>query len=431
MVNIFKIFVFAFSISLFANDLDFSLFKKGDNSDFTMLIIGGIQGDEPGGFNSANFIATKYEITKGNVWVVPNLNVKSIIANSRGIYGDMNRKFLHIDKSDPEYKIIRRIKSIILDKKVDVVLNLHDGSGFYRDTKIDDLKNPKRWGQCTIIDQKNLDGVKFGNLEEIANRVVKKVNNNLYDKNHQFHLKNTNTLTDDKEMEKALTYFVIKNSKPAFAIEASKTLPTNLRVFYHLNAIEEYMNIFGVKFNRNFDLTPKNIATLLYKDTYLNIFDSKVIFDLSNIKKYLKYVPLKSDKKLKFKSNNPLVNVVNGGSFYRVYIGNILVTELYPQYFSYDYSINSILVKVDGKEKSVKFGEILKVKDNFLVKSKDGYRVNIIGFTKRGLKNEANIKISKRNFIKRFSIDKSSNIYRVEVYRGDKFSGMFLVDFGG
>ncbi len=90
--------------------------------------------NEPGGFHAANLLATPhYKITQGSVWVVPNLNPHSILANHRGIYGDMNRKFAQLSPKDPEYETIQRIKSIILDSRVGVILHLHDGSGFYRE----------------------------------------------------------------------------------------------------------------------------------------------------------------------------------------------------------------------------------------------------------------------------------------------------------
>ncbi len=426
-MKLFKVMFFLFTF-LYAQDLDFSIFKNGDKVGNTILIIGGIQGDEPSGFNSANLLATKYTIKKGNVWVVPNLNVESIMANSRGIYGDMNRKFLYIENFDPEYKIISRIKSIVLDKDVDAILHLHDGSGFYRDKFIDDLNNPTKWGQCCIIDQKNLEKVKFGNLEELSLSVIDKVNSKLINEKHKYHLKNTHTIDGDKEMEKALTYFAIKNNKPAFAIEASKELPLNLRIYYHLSAIEEYLKLFGVEFERNFNLNPKTIEEILHKNIFLNIFDTKIVLDLSNIKPYINYLPLKNDKKLEFKSNSALVNISNGGDHYKVYIGNKLVSKIYPEYFSYDNSIEDMEVEIDGKIQVVKFGTIIKAK-SFLVKPKDGYRVNLIGFTKEKIENESNIKVVKSDFLSKFSIDTNQNIYRVEVYKNDKFSGMFLVDF--
>ena len=127
--------------------LDFTLHKlQSGRAGNTLLVIGGIQGDEPGGFNAAALLVTHYDIHKGNVWVVPNLNFISIIKRSRGVYGDLNRKFASISGSDPEYEAIEKIKSIILDKQVDLILNLHDGSGFYRTEYIDKLRNPEPVG---------------------------------------------------------------------------------------------------------------------------------------------------------------------------------------------------------------------------------------------------------------------------------------------
>ena len=89
---------------LFSASLDFTLHKKGtDPDENVLLVIGGIQGDEPGGFNAASLLVTHYKITKGRVWVVPNLNFLSIVERSRGPYGDMNRKFADLSPKDPEY----------------------------------------------------------------------------------------------------------------------------------------------------------------------------------------------------------------------------------------------------------------------------------------------------------------------------------------
>ena len=58
-----------------AEPLRFSLHKiKSEIPGPTLLVIGGIQGDEPGGFTAASMLVTNYNVTKGNVWVVPNLN---------------------------------------------------------------------------------------------------------------------------------------------------------------------------------------------------------------------------------------------------------------------------------------------------------------------------------------------------------------------
>ena len=131
----FRLFLAALAAASLANAsaLDYALIKKGEPSSNTMLLIGGIQGDEPGGFLAASIVATDYNITKGSLWVVPNLNFPSIIERSRGTKGDMNRKFAHVEKDDPDYNSVMKIKDVITDKNVTLILNLHDGSGYYRD----------------------------------------------------------------------------------------------------------------------------------------------------------------------------------------------------------------------------------------------------------------------------------------------------------
>ena len=179
---------------VFADGFDFTLIKKGEKDDNnTLLIVGGIQGDEPGGFMAASLLSTHYKITKGSVWIVPNFNFYSIIKRSRAPHGDMNRKFAYISKSDPDFKLIERMKSIIAKENIKMVINLHDGSGFYRKKYIDKERNPKRWGQCNIIDQAVVEGIEYGNLLEISQKVDAHVNENLLDEKHKFHTKNTHT----------------------------------------------------------------------------------------------------------------------------------------------------------------------------------------------------------------------------------------------
>lgn len=207
-----------------ANKLDFTLHKlESGLPGPTLLVIGGIQGDEPGGFTAASLLVTDYKVTRGSVWIVPNLNFLSIIKRSRGVHGDMNRKFLRLPKADPEYLAVEKIKSIILDEKVDIILNLHDGSGFYNPVYLDKQHNPRRWGQSIIIDQASIDTPRYGELSDIALRVAKTMNTKIYNKKTHFYVKDTKTSHGNVEMEKTLTYFAIRNGKSAFGIEASKS----------------------------------------------------------------------------------------------------------------------------------------------------------------------------------------------------------------
>ncbi len=107
---------------------------------------GGIHGDEPGGYFAPAFLEKYYTYKKRSVWIAPSVNIDSMIANQRGIYGDMNRKFSTISKDDKDLKNIEKIKSLILDKKVDLILNLHDGHGFYRQNYENAIFNPSSLG---------------------------------------------------------------------------------------------------------------------------------------------------------------------------------------------------------------------------------------------------------------------------------------------
>ena len=330
-----------------AKSFDFDLIKKGQDSNNTLLIVGGIQGDEPGGFMAASLISTHYTINKGSVWVIPNLNFYSIIKRSRGPFGDMNRKFAKISNTDPDYDSVKRIKKYISGDNVKLVLNLHDGSGFYRKNYIDKLHSPYRWGQSSIIDQANLDIDMYGNLEEISQRVCEHVNKNLIRQEDSYLVHNTKTRLGDKEMEKTLTYFAINNGKAAFGNEASKSLPVHERAYYHLLALEEYMRVMGIEFSREFELTPRNVRNALDNDIYISFYDDKIRLPLSKIRNYLKYFPVKKDGTLEFTPSNPLTTVIKKGNTYTIHYGNRRLAKLSPDYLDMENVAGNVKMKID------------------------------------------------------------------------------------
>lgn len=408
--------------------IDFDLIKQGQEDNNTMLVIGGIQGDEPGGFISASLLATHYEITKGSVWIVPNLNFYSIIKRSRGPYGDMNRKFAYLSKSDPEYETIQRIKSYITDEKVKLIVNLHDGSGYYRPTVEDANHAPYKWGQCSIIDQKTIDVPLYGNLEEISTKIVNHVNEHLLKEEDKYHTHNTKTREGDKEMEKSLTYYAINNGKAAFGNEATKDLSTHRRTYYHLLALEKYMDIMGIEYKRKFELTPSGVYGAINNDIYISLYDDKIKLPLSKIRESLKYFPIKKGVQVEFKASNPLLRIVKTGNIYTIHYGNRNLSKLKADYQDYDENSTIVKLAADGVEGEYEFGTIVEVKKDFLVKHDKNYRVNVIGFT-TPKKLETDINITKSQILKRFSVDKKGSIFRVEYYNGKKFAGMILIKF--
>ncbi len=434
MLKLFKfLFIFILLQNLHANnsDLNFKLIKKGIQDDNTLLVVGGIQGDEPGGFMAASLIATHYEITKGSVWIVPNLNFNSIIQRSRGPFGDMNRKFAYISKKDPDYLDVKRIKELIKKPDVKLVLNLHDGSGYYRKKYIDKSHSPYKWGQSSIIDQSNLNIAAYGNLEEIGKRICKKVNASLIRKEDIYHLHNTKTKLGDKEMEKTLTYYAINNGKAAFGNEASKNLPVHERTYYHLLALEEYMNVMGIEFKRKFDLEPLALRNVIDNDIYISFYDDKIRLPLSQVRSYISYFPVKKDGTIDFKPSSPVMTVIkNSNSTYAIHYGNRRLSVLEPDYLEVSEKKENIKFKIDGKEKDIEIGSLVDVAKSFYVFPND-YRVNVIGYVNKEFRNESGLKIKKDDIIKRFSLDRKGRIYRVEFYNKDdnKFAGMVLVKF--
>lgn len=434
MLRLFKIvFIFLLIQNLFANEhkLNFELIKMGNQDNNTLLIVGGIQGDEPGGFMAASLIATHYEITKGSVWVVPNLNFYSIITRTRGPYGDMNRKFAALDKDDPDYEDVQRIKSYITAPEVKLVLNLHDGSGYYRPTVIDSMHAPYRWGQSSIIDQSTVDIEEYGNLEEIADRICKKVNAGLIRDEDIYHIHNTRTKMGDKEMEKTLTYFAINNGKAAFGNEASKELPVHEESYYHLLALEEYMNVMGIEFKRKFDLEPLALKDIIDNDIYITFYDDKIKLPLSEVRRYLKYFPIKKDGSIEFKPSSPVMTIVkNNKSTYSIHYGNRKLAVLKPDFLDVEEKRESIKFKIDGEIKNVEIGSLIDVGEDFLVVP-NKYRVNVIGYVNKRQRNESGLSITKNDIPPRFSIDVGGQIYRVEFYNknDNKFAGMVMVKF--
>jgi len=429
--------IILFTGLVFADGFDFTLIKKGaQNDNNTLFVVGGIQGDEPGGFMAASLLSTHYKITKGSVWIVPNFNFYSIIKRDRGPYGDMNRKFANLSVNDHDYHSIDRMKKIIKNQNIKMVVNLHDGSGFYREKYIDQNHQPRKWGQASIIDQAKVPDIKYGNLLEIADEVDKHINNNLLKQEHIFHTKNTKThlkkTYEEKEMSKTLTYYAIGEGKAAFGNESSKALPVHERVYYKLLALEKFMDIMGIKYERKFDLNAKALKDVIDNDIFISFNDKKIFIPLSRIRSHITYFPVEKGAKISFKPSSPVMTVLKEKGRFVVYYGNRKLTTLVPQYLDYDKFDGKLKVNIDGKIQTVALGSLVQVKKYFNVKEDKKLRVNVIGYVNKKHKNESGLNVRKKYMLKRFSIDKDGKRFRVEVYdsrQKNKFLGMFLVEF--
>jgi len=191
-------------------------------------------------------------LRKGNLIVVPRANFFSIVENSRGALGDMNRKFAENYKNtDRDLAVIAIIKELM--KKSDFFLNLHDGSGFYADQWESPMRNPTRFGQSIIADTDRFtrsDGkvIPMGNMVQ---RVLEKVNQQISSPDHIFRFNNHRTLSRDtlhKEQRLSATFHALTQvGIPAFGIETSKEISDyRVRVRYQTMVVNAFLEEFGI-----------------------------------------------------------------------------------------------------------------------------------------------------------------------------------------
>ena len=232
-------------------DYELNVYKiYGKEPGKTILLIGGIQGDEPGGFLSADRYADFF-LARGNLIVVPRANFHSIVLYQRQINEDMNRKFAEDNQNNYESKVVVILKKLI--EESDCLLNLHDGSGFFAEKwKSPDI-NPKKFGQSIIADNSTYVNQETGqtiNLEAMAQKVVETINKKIKKPEYRFHFNNHKTDCKSslhKEQRKSATYYALnKCGIPAFGIETSKSLPLEMKIRHHNLAINAFMELFDI-----------------------------------------------------------------------------------------------------------------------------------------------------------------------------------------
>jgi Ni,Fe-hydrogenase maturation factor len=204
----------------------------------TILIIGGIHGDEESSYLAPELIKDM-KPKKGKIIFIPRSNIKAIKKNLRFVGSDINRLFnKKIIKNTYENNLVKNLKNYI--KKSDVVLNLHEGKGFAS-------KNSKNFGQAVVIDEEEFNNCNI-NLKKISDEIVFNLNKKINNKKHFFATKNTYTETKNNfSMKGSATYYSLKKfCKPAFGLEVSKDIKEErLRVKYMIKLINEFINYYN------------------------------------------------------------------------------------------------------------------------------------------------------------------------------------------
>jgi len=86
-------------------------------------------------------------------------------------------------------------------------------------------------------------------------------------------------------------------------------------------------------------------------------------------------------------------------------------------------------VMVDGKLVSINDSSEFFVNDYFSVLKKSDIRLNVIGYSHIGTRDESGTEISLKDLNSKFSVDNSNKVYRLEFYKNDEFCCMSMVHF--
>lgn len=224
----------------------------GETPGKTLMIIGGIQGDEFSGVLAVDHFVD-ISLKRGSLILVPRANMPSIMAGRRQVNRDLNRTFgSEHDRVSGKYE--EELASVLkaLMKESDFLLNLHEGSGFYSPVWISQDRNPLRYGQSLIADAamfRKKDGTVL-DLEAKALDVVERINCDIPDRRNHFHFNNHRTMEEDslhKEQRNSATFYALTQQEiPAFGVETSKTLPTHMKVQHHIHAIKAFFDILEI-----------------------------------------------------------------------------------------------------------------------------------------------------------------------------------------
>ncbi len=228
---------------------------RGPRPGPTVLVFGGIHGDEPGGYFSSELLA-RIRLRRGNLIVVPRVNLPSVMLNRRQVYGDMNRMFTPSpDPRAPQRRVVEELKKLMA--QADVFINQHDAWGFHRERWESPRRNPGMYGQSLIVDTDRFHCPRLGrevDLDGCGRRIVARVNRLIPDPATHFGFWNHHSVrvgTRFPEMRKSATHYALSNfAIPAFGLETSKDLPSlAMKVQHQLLVIGEILREFGLEFD--------------------------------------------------------------------------------------------------------------------------------------------------------------------------------------
>ncbi len=200
--------------------------KTGVESGPTVVVIGGLHGDEKAGYLAARELK-KWTVTRGKLVLVPDAHIEAIRRDVRAYPRNMNRLFPGKKDGDAMEKLAFEIWQLIVKSKPDLVLTLHESRGFH----VDDIT---RYGQTFTYD--------FAELKPRFEKIAARVNAKIAPRKHQF-------LQFVAPFPTCPTFVTWKYLKvPAASVETARPLPLKTRIAYQLAAVRGFFDEFGLEY---------------------------------------------------------------------------------------------------------------------------------------------------------------------------------------
>ncbi len=225
IISLLILFYYMYTISdlnKICNNIEYFIYGSSTPNNKTILILGGIHGNEPAGskaiYQLMNDLNTNKITTKNKLILIPCVNYCALQLNIRYLLGigDLNRKF-PISKDYKENNLHPVIKKLlILIKDADIILDFHEGWGFYKE------KNGSIGSTLTPSNTKN--------SLDYANYLYNTLNNKITDVNKKFTIlvdddnlikTDTNKYGKNNDIKHALRYYINILNKDYLLIETS------------------------------------------------------------------------------------------------------------------------------------------------------------------------------------------------------------------
>ncbi|HOB86519.1 MAG TPA: succinylglutamate desuccinylase/aspartoacylase family protein [Bacillota bacterium] len=193
----------------------------------TVLVIGGIHGNEPAGYMAAEKIVS-WEIDRGRLLVIPRANVRAIDAKVRFLPGtkDLNRVFPGRAQGGSSERIAAAIFQVMEEFKPDWVVDLHESRQFER-VKAGGL------GQ-SILYPRGLDSL------DLIQQLINIINHSIMEEEHHFILRHTKTITG------GTISAAVSLGLEGFFVETTTQLPLEDRIQQQLAAVHGLLSLLEI-----------------------------------------------------------------------------------------------------------------------------------------------------------------------------------------